>query len=99
MSEPAEEVVEITDHAWTRWQSRRAADPGHGPVLAWDRAERVPEPHGLDADEVRYHAPTDLAMVAGVEPAPDGTRVVVTMIRGEGAKPALREAIEVVRDE
>lgn len=92
----ADEYVHVSKHAWGRWIDRRATDPGYGPVIAWNRAELLPEPHGLLCDEARYHEETDLVLVVGEEADEDGTRTLVTAIRGQGAKPEIRSSIEVI---
>jgi hypothetical protein len=52
--------IELSEHAVERWKARTPSSTKIGPRVAWLDAEDavVPEPTGLDADEVRYHAPT-----------------------------------------
>lgn len=92
----SDEYVHVGEHAWERWDDRRASNPGYGPAVAWNRAELLPEPHGLLCDEARYRAETDLVFVVGEETDDDGTRTIVTAIRGQDSKPELRSLIEVV---
>lgn len=92
----ADEYLNVSEHAWERWDERRSTDPEYGPVIAFNRAEMLPEPHGLRCDEARYHQETDLVLVVGEEADDDGTRTIVTAIRGQGAKADIRSSIEVV---
>jgi hypothetical protein len=82
------EWVFVSQHAARRWHARAApSDPPYGPRAAYIEGERVPEPTGLEADEVRYHPPTDALLLRK-------NNVLVTVIRGrEASSYPLREAV------
>jgi len=79
----------ISRHAARRLHERgQACEPPVGPRAAWIDGQPVAEPHGLDADAVRYHAPTGLVLVCQ-------HGVLVTCLRGEtAASPVLRRAVQ-----
>lgn len=83
------EWVAITAHARRRFRQRAdQPDPPVGPRVAWIEGEPVAPPHGLsDADAVRYHAPTSLALVR------NGDDLVTVIAVDEHAKASLRHAV------
>lgn len=62
MSQPTTDWVKVTRHAGRRWHER-TTDPGIGPRVAWETAKPV-NPQHLHGDEIRYHAGTNLYLVA-----------------------------------
>lgn len=80
----------ISGHAARRFHERKQpCEPSVGPRAAW--IEGVPvRGHGCDADAVRYHEPTGLALLAK-------RSVIVTVLAvDDAADPALREAVAAV---
>lgn len=82
--------IDLTDHAAERWAAR-SADVDHGPVVAWVEGAPVAEPHGLDADEVRFHRPSGTVLLRRDE-------AIVTVIDADTAKSALRRALRQLGD-
>ncbi|WP_018259357.1 hypothetical protein [Halomicrobium katesii] len=83
--------VPITDHAHERWAERADRSGVGGPRTAWHEGKPITVPHGLTADEVRYHAASETVLVQI-----DGS--IVTVIDADGTcKPRLRGALAAVR--
>jgi hypothetical protein len=83
--------IHVTDHALDRWWERADHSSVAGPQIAWHLADTITAPHGLDGDEVRYHAPSETVLVRR-----DGS--IVTIIDAtDGVKPRLRAALAAVR--
>jgi len=76
--------VDVTNHAAIRWH-QHTSSPGVGPVVAWTQGEPC-SPPTLEADEVRYHRPTDTLLLKK-----EG--VLVTVIDVQTARPAIRSAV------
>ncbi|WP_435067684.1 hypothetical protein [Haloplanus sp. C73] len=85
-----DDYVRLTDHAADRWAAR-SDDTGYGPVVAWREGRVIPEPHGLEADEVRFHRPSGTVLLNR-----DG--YLVTVIDADSAKPKLRRALRCLGD-
>lgn len=85
--------VDLTAHASTRWrQRRRRTDPLVGPRVAWFEGVRLPSTHGLDADEVRYHEPTDTLLLRHEDR-------LVTVIAREFATEAAKQATDLAQQQ
>lgn len=82
------EPPEVSDHAAARWAARSAVPTDLSPTTAWRQGVRIDEPHGLEADEVRYHPAADCVLVRK-------DCGIVTVIAVDGrAKPPLKHAIQ-----
>lgn len=86
-----DDYLEITDawlrcshHALTMLRSRSETH-ANGLVL-WRESEFVPEPHGMDAHEVRYHADADVFLLRK-------NNTIVTAMQRSTARQTAREAI------
>jgi len=55
--------IAVSDHAAERW-TERTTSPGIGPRVAWNESVRVAGLDGPRGDDIRYHQPTDLVLVA-----------------------------------
>jgi hypothetical protein len=53
----SDQTIDVSGHAAYQW-TVRARDTDYDPLDAWDEATILAEPHGLEADEVRYHRPS-----------------------------------------
>ena len=81
----------VTDHAHDRWEERADHSSVAGPQIAWFQGEEITVQHGLNGDEVRYHAPSETVLVRR-------NALIVTVIDAvDGAKPRLRGALAAVR--
>lgn len=79
---------EVSDHAAAMWAARSAIPTDLTPTTAWQQGVRIDEPHGLEADEVRYHPVAECVLLRK-------DRGVVTVIPIDGgAKPPLKQAIQ-----
>ena len=81
-------VPEVSNHASAMWAARSAIPTDLSPTTAWQQAVRIDEPHGLEADEVRYHPPADCVLLRK-----DSSVVTVIPVDGR-SKPALKQAIQ-----
>jgi len=90
MARDPDEWIGLSDHAAYLWTDRSGVG-GYGPRVAWFEATVVTEPHGLDADEVRYHRPSGTVLLAR-------NGVLVTVLDIDTAKPALRKAVRRLGD-
>lgn len=78
----------ISGHASAMWRERSSAVGEIGPRAAWLEGVRLDEPHGLHADEVRYHPAAEAVLLRK-------NRRIVTVIPVDGrAKPRLKEAVQ-----
>lgn len=89
------EAVECSDTAERNWLSRAHTMPTYGPVAAWNRGFELPEGHGLECEEARYHPPTHTVLL--VDDRPDEGRTIVTTFDADNltddAEDALRHLI------
>lgn len=53
--------IVVSAHAYERWHERTDA-PGHGPRVAWFNGFGI-DCRAIDADEARYHQPTDTVLI------------------------------------
>lgn len=83
---PTVEWPGVTNHGAERYKDRRADDCRLGPRAAWIQSKRVPRPHGLDGDEVRYCEAADVVLIRKDED-------LVTAIDVPTAKMPVREAV------
>lgn len=91
----------ISEHAADRWHARADQPwPPVGPRVAWRHGQLLDQPHGVDADEVRYYPPAHAVLVMKEDSAVVGNAVetqatIVTVINPTepDTKPTLREAI------
>lgn len=83
--------IRVTDHAHDRWAERADHSSAAGPQVAWSEGVAITVPHGIDSDEVRYHAPSETVLVRR-------NAAIVTVIDAtDGVKPRLRGALAAVR--
>jgi hypothetical protein len=75
----------VSAHAASRFAERGREAPV-GPRAAWIQGRDVGEPHGCDADAVRYHAPSNLALLVR-------NGVLVTCIAVDGRNAELARAV------
>lgn len=92
MTRSSDEWVGLTDHAGDQWRERADPPESIGPRIAWFDGVVVHEPHGLEADEVRYHPPSGVVLLRK-----DGDLVTVIDV-GPDAKPELRQAVRRLGD-
>jgi hypothetical protein len=82
-------IAHVSGHAGVRWDQRVGDD--RGARAAWRESIPLPvEDTGLDGDEVRYHQPTDTALVRK-----DDT--LTTVIEVESGRPELRHTCRHLR--
>jgi len=83
--------IHVTDHAHDRWAERADHSSAAGPQIAWSEGVVITVPHGLDGDEVRYHAASETVLVRR------NASIVTVIDAADGAKPRLRGALAAVR--
>lgn len=83
--------IRVTDHAHERWAERADHSSVAGPQVAWHEGVPITVPHGLNGDEVRYHAPSETVLVR------QNASIVTIIDAGDGVKPRLRGALAAVR--
>jgi hypothetical protein len=76
--------LHVTEHARERW-FQRSSLPGADPADAWIEAVEI-HGHGLEADDVRHHAPSGTVLVRK-------NRALVTVIEVDTAKPSVQIAV------
>lgn len=81
--------VEVSTEAARRWRQRAPDGTAYGARCAWFAAVTVTldDDHALDADEVRYHPPTDVCLLRK-------GRTLVTCVTGRHARPPTQAAID-----
>jgi len=78
--------ITVSGHAAERWHER-TDEPGIGPIVAWNEAERRHVPD-LDAEEIRYHRPTETLLL-------QNGGVLVTVINVSTARKQVQQAVKV----
>lgn len=58
----SEEVLTTSSHAQDQWNDR-SKKPQMYPIVAWQNGLRIPEPHGMEAQEMKYHHPSRQALL------------------------------------
>lgn len=82
---PTESHPAVSEHAEDMWAQR--TDSPLDIDEAWDVADRVFTRTGIDADEVRYHPPTDTVILR------KGTALVTAIRVEDSSKPRLQAGI------
>lgn len=80
-----ESALTVTDHANNQWDDR-SSQPQLYPISAWENGFEIPEPHGLEAEEIQYHHPSRQALLRK-------STFIVTSITAINAKYKLKKAI------
>jgi len=83
--------IRVTEHAHDRWDERADHSAAGSPLTAWHDGEPITVPHGLDGDEVRYHAASGTVLVRR------NAAIVTVIDADDGMKPRLRAALAAVR--
>jgi hypothetical protein len=58
----SEEVLTTSSHAQDQWDDR-SRKPETFPIVAWQDSIRIPQPHGMEAQEMKYHHPSRQALL------------------------------------
>lgn len=80
-----EEILTTSKHAQDQWNDR-SKKPELYPIVAWQEGIRVPEPHGMEAQELTYHHPSRQALLRK-------RTTIVTTVTVPIGKYALKKAV------
>lgn len=86
------EALHCSSTAERNWLSKAHTMPTYGPVAAWNRGFQLPEGHGLECEEARYHPPTHTVLL--VDDRESDERTIVTTVDADELNGAARDALE-----
>lgn len=81
----SEEVLTTSSHAQDQWNDR-SREPQTMPIVGWQDGIRIPEPHGMEAEEMKYHHPSRQALLRK-------RTTIVTTVTVPIGKYALKKAV------
>lgn len=81
----SQEVLTVSSHADDQWDERTEL-PELYPISAWENGFLVPEPHGMEAEEIQYHHPSRQALLRK-------RTTIVTSVTASNGRYELKRAI------